>query len=71
MGEKLFGTSGIRRHASFFSDEVVKKLAYSLAEQVKSQKIAVGRDTRLSSPEISKRFISYLSEAGKEKEIGY
>lgn len=61
---KLFGTSGIRRKAKDLNRKFVIKLALSLSSYVKQNTVAVGRDTRGSSPDLMRHFIVGLNMGG-------
>lgn len=63
---KLFGTSGIRRKVDELSEEFVARLGYSLGTYSRDKTIAVGRDTRASSPEIESWFTSALQATGHD-----
>ncbi|HEX54993.1 MAG: phosphoglucosamine mutase [Candidatus Altiarchaeales archaeon] len=60
----LFGTSGIRRRVEEFTEEFVKNLAMSLGTYSKDSEIAIGIDTRNSSPLLESWFISGLIDTG-------
>ena len=64
--KRLFGTSGIRRKNEELTEEFVTKLGYSLGTYSKDKSIAIGRDTRASSPELESWFTSALLATGHD-----
>ncbi len=64
MTSKLFGTSGIRRRVDELNAEFVRKLSLAVGTFSKDREIAVGMDTRKSSPELKNEFIRGLNSSG-------
>ncbi len=64
MTRKLFGTSGIRRKVNEFDSEFVVSLGKALGTYSEDRTIAIGRDTRNSSPGLESEFISGLVSTG-------
>lgn len=67
---KYFGTDGIRRKANEFNEEFLKKIANSLAVELKQEKlelrVLIGGDTRISSKYIIDIIIKTLLKNGIE-----
>ncbi len=61
---KLFGTSGIRRKVDELTPEFVRNLALAVGTFSQDKDIAVGMDTRESSPRLKDEFISALLSIG-------
>lgn len=66
MTKGLFGTSGIRRKVSELDSEFVVSLGKSLGTFSKDKAIAIGRDTRNSSPRLESEFMSGLISTGHD-----
>lgn len=64
--KRIFGTSGIRRKVSELNSEFVVSLGKSLGTYSKDKVIAIGRDTRNSSPRLEYEFISGLISTGHD-----
>lgn len=66
MTKKLFGTSGIRRKVEDLPKEFVTRLAKSLGTYSSDRRIAIGEDTRKSSPILESWFIEGLTSTGHD-----
>ncbi len=63
---KLFGTSGIRKKVSEFPADFAENLGKALGTFSQDKKIAVGMDTRASSPQLEEEFIKGVLSTGKD-----
>jgi len=64
MNPKLFGTSGIRRKVGELNEEFVRNLSLTVGTFSKDKDIAIGMDTRKSSPRLKDEFIQGLNSTG-------
>jgi len=64
MNPKLFGTSGIRRKVDELNPEFVRNLSMAVGTFSQDKDIALGMDTRESSPRLKDEFISGLTSSG-------
>ena len=64
MNPKLFGTSGIRRKVDELNPEFVRNLSMAVGTFSQDKDIAVGMDTRKSSPRLKDKVISGLTSSG-------
>ncbi|MBU4266918.1 MAG: phosphoglucosamine mutase [Candidatus Altiarchaeota archaeon] len=64
MNPKLFGTSGIRRKVDELTPEFVRNLSMAVGTFSQDKDIAVGMDTRKSSPRLKGELISGLTSCG-------
>ena len=64
MNPRLFGTSGIRRKVDELNPEFVRNLSMAVGTFSQDKDIAVGMDTRKSSPRLKDEFISGLTSSG-------
>jgi len=63
---KLFGTSGIRTTVDKLTEDFVTELGKSLGSYSKDKKIAIGRDTRKSGPQLEYYLINGILSTGKD-----
>ena len=63
---KLFGTSGIRRKVDELNPEFVRNLSLAIGTFSGDREIAVGMDTRKSSPRLKDELISGLNSSGHD-----
>lgn len=66
MNPKLFGTSGIRRKVEELDPDFVRNLSLAVGTFSKDREIAIGTDTRKSSPRLKEEFISGLNSSGHD-----
>ena len=64
MNPRLFGTSGIRRKVDELNPEFVRNLSMAVGTFSQDKDIAVGMDTRKSSPRLKGELISGLTSCG-------
>jgi len=64
MNPKLFGTSGIRRKVDELNPEFVRNLSMAVGTFSQDKDIAVGMDTRKSSPRLKDEFVQGLTSTG-------
>ena len=63
---KLFGTSGIRKKVSEFPADFSENLGKALGTFSRDKRIAIGRDTRASSPQLEEEVVQGILSTGKE-----
>ncbi len=66
MADRLFGTSGVRRKVKDINGEFVTDLAMALGTCSKDEVIAVGMDSRESSPRLKDQLSVGLNATGKK-----
>jgi len=64
MNPKLFGTSGIRKKVDELTPDFVRNLSLAVGTFSEDKDIAIGMDTRKSSPRLKEEFIQSLNSTG-------